>query len=67
MEAEIEKMNRFTADVLGIHNEIKIPEMDVRGYAKYVLKNGTADEKRELLGCLKSKLILTNGRLGLTE
>ena len=26
--------------------------MDIRGYAKYVLKNGKVEEKREILGCL---------------
>ena len=51
-------MNKFTADVLGMQNEIKVPKMDTRGYAKYVLKNGVVEEKRELLGCLKSKLVL---------
>ncbi|HBE90304.1 MAG TPA: hypothetical protein DDW41_03795 [Candidatus Andersenbacteria bacterium] len=29
-----------------------------RAYAKYTLKEGTLEERRELLGCLKSKLYL---------
>jgi len=33
-------------------------EMDIRTYAKYILKNGTREEKRELLGHLKAKLYL---------
>jgi hypothetical protein len=41
--------------------------MDVRGYAKYVLKNGTAEEKREILGSLKSHLSLANGKIGLEK
>ncbi|MEK7591695.1 MAG: recombinase family protein [Patescibacteria group bacterium] len=65
LETEVEKMNKFTADVLGMESEIKIPKMDVRGYAKYVLKNGRAEEKRELLSCLKSRLILADGKLSL--
>ena len=39
--------------------------MDVRGYAKYVLKNETTEAKRELLGCLKSQLTLTQGKIAL--
>ncbi|MEK7590687.1 MAG: recombinase family protein [Patescibacteria group bacterium] len=66
LEAEVEKMNKFTADVLGMQNEIKIPKMDVRGYAKYMLTNGVADQKRELLTCLRSKLELKDGKLTLS-
>jgi hypothetical protein len=31
-----------------------------RGYAKYLLKEGSTIEKRELMACIKSKLILTS-------
>jgi len=53
--------------VLGMQDEIKIPKMDVRGYAKYVLRNGVVEEKRELLGCLISRLILTDRKLSLCD
>ena len=67
LEVEVEKMNKFTADVLGMQDEIKIPKMDVRGYAKYVLKNGALEEKRDLLGCLTSKLVLENKELSMDD
>ncbi len=67
LEAEVERMNKFTADVLGVQNEITIPKMDVRGYAKYVLKNGKIDEKREILMCLKSRMLLGDGYIRLEE
>ncbi len=59
------RMNKFTADVLGMQEEIKIPKMDVRGYAKCVLKNGTVEAKRDLLSCLDSKLLLLNNKLSI--
>ncbi len=65
LQTEVERMNNFTADVLGMDQSITIPKMDVRGYAKYVLKNGTAEEKRELLSCLKSRLVMNDGKLRL--
>lgn len=65
LETEVEKMNKFTADVLGMDQSIKVPKMDVPGYAKYVLKNGTAEEKREILGSLKSQLSLADGKISL--
>ncbi|MDO8648343.1 MAG: recombinase family protein [Candidatus Peregrinibacteria bacterium] len=67
LESEVERMNKFTADVLGMDQSIKIPKMDVRGYAKYVLKNGTAEEKREILESLKSQLSLANGKINLEK
>jgi hypothetical protein len=48
--------------VLGIGKDEKLPEekIDIKTYAKYLLKEGTIIEKRELLGCLKSKLVIKN-------
>ncbi len=46
--------------VLGMKNgQSKHEEIDLRTYAKYILKEGTNEEKRELMGCLNSKLKMT--------
>jgi hypothetical protein len=37
-----------------------VKDVDVRNYAKYVLREGKDVEKRELLGCLKSGVGLKN-------
>jgi len=42
-------------------------DVDIRNYAKYILKEGNVYEKRELLECLKSKLILKDKALRLEE
>ena len=34
--------------------------MNIRTYVKYLLKEGTATEKRELLGNLRSRLVYKN-------
>ena len=36
-------------------------EVDIRTYAKYILKSGTMEEKRELMGCFKSKFKIAEG------
>lgn len=33
-------------------------DIDLRDYAKYILQEGTNEEKRELMGCFKSRLII---------
>ena len=58
IEDEISRFNKFRTGVLG-HKQEKISlDIDVRNYTKYLLKDGTLMEKRELLSCMKSKLIL---------
>ncbi len=35
-------------------------DVDIRNYAKYVLREGSIFEKRELLGAVKNKLVFIN-------
>ena len=56
---EIERHKRFNVGILGLKDEnIKVVDVDIRNYAKHVLRGGTIFEKRELLGCLRSKITL---------
>lgn len=65
MAKEVERYKRFAEGVL-MQNAI-MPRIDIRSYAKYVLKDGTRDEKRELLSCLKTKLGLHKQRIYLEK
>ena len=38
----------------------KISEANIKNYAKYILLESTKQEKRDLLECLKSKIVLKN-------
>jgi len=62
---EVEKYRQLAYTVFGKEAELdRAPlEADVRKYAKYVLTRGTKEEKRELLGCLKSKLEVKDKKL----
>ena len=56
-EEELKRFNKFTKGVLGISNsKEKHEDIELKTYAKYVLREGTNEEKRELMGCLKSKV-----------
>ena len=63
IEDEITRFNKFRTGVLGQNQEKISLDIDVRNYAKYLLKEGTLIEKRELLSCLKSKLILKDKKI----
>ncbi|MBU1165248.1 hypothetical protein KKA15_06870, partial [Patescibacteria group bacterium] len=47
--------------------KIKMPKVDIKKYAKYLLTEGTKDEKREILACLKTELHLKNQKVYLEK
>ena len=69
MKQEIERFQKFNNTILKLNNpdKIKTPEVDVKEYAKYLLQEGTRDEKREILNCLKTELYLKNQRVYLEK
>jgi hypothetical protein len=53
--------------MMGVINETKIKTrtLDIRMFVKYVLREGSIIEKRELLANMKSRLVITNKELTL--
>ncbi len=59
-EEELKRINSFNKGVLEINSpNKKHKEVNLKTYAKYVLRNGSNEEKRELMGCFKSKIKVT--------
>ncbi|MBP9701884.1 MAG: recombinase family protein [Candidatus Pacebacteria bacterium] len=58
IKSEVERIKRFNQSVLNIKQQIQIKDVDIRDYAKFILKDGAIEEKRELLTCFKSKILL---------
>ncbi len=66
LEDEIARFNIFQRSVLGSTDKVKQREdTDIRNYAKYILKEGSVSEKRELLGNLRSRIIYKDKTLTL--
>lgn len=63
---EISRYNKFRTRVLGMKTKERGTDVDVRDYAKYLLREGTIAEKRELLSCLRNKLVLKDRRISLS-
>lgn len=57
-EAEVERVRKFQRAFAGGNTATPQKDIDLRDYAKYLLKEGSVTEKRELLLCIKSKLVL---------
>jgi hypothetical protein len=60
IKCEVERIKKFNQSILGIKQQIQIKDVDIRDYAKFILKEGSTEEKRELLTCFKSKISLKN-------
>jgi DNA invertase Pin-like site-specific DNA recombinase len=67
IEREVSRYNKLRAEVEGKSETIKAKEMDIRKYAKYLLKNGSREEKRELLEHLRDRLILNDRVITLAD
>ena len=68
LEEESARFNIFQRSVLGTKERIETnKETDIRNYAKYILKEGTTDEKRLLLGNLRTRIVYKDKRLTLQQ
>ncbi|MBN1325751.1 recombinase family protein [Candidatus Falkowbacteria bacterium] len=60
-EIEMERFSKFQRSILGLKEDNKkTKKLDLKDYAKYILTDGTKIEQRELLMCLRSKVVLNN-------
>lgn len=67
-EEELKRQNKFYRAVLGIKGKAEThQEINLRDYAKYVLREGTNEEKRELMGCFKSSIVVTKKEVSLLD
>jgi len=69
IEKEIQRYELFTTGVLGVKNTGSKPadRVSIQRYAKYVLQEGSIEEKRELLKHLKSELTLKEKKVNLRD
>lgn len=57
---EVKRFKLFQQTLLGTKAQIAVKDIDIRNYAKFILQEGAVEEKRDFLGCLKTKIILLN-------
>jgi DNA invertase Pin-like site-specific DNA recombinase len=65
VEQELNKLKSFSQGILGktMDEKILASSFDAKSYAKYVLGNGSREEKQKLLKSLESKLYLKDRKL----
>ena len=65
LDSEIQKFKKLQAIFLGKMKTEKIESVDLKDYAKFVLKDGSVLEQRSVLECISSELVLKNGKINL--
>lgn len=63
LKEEVERFKKFQQVLLNKKEKVTADDIDIRNYAKYLLREGTNFEKRELLANLRSKIILQNKKI----
>ncbi len=63
LNLEIQKFKKLQAMFLGRKKTDSIESIDLKDYAKFVLKEGTVLEQRSVLECISSELTLKNKRV----
>jgi hypothetical protein len=62
---ELKRVKKFEYMLLGNKNSAVVKDIDIRNYAKFILQEGSMDEKREFIRCLKSEIVLTDRKVSL--
>lgn len=65
IKAEIRRFKKFQGMVTGKSDNIEVNDVDVQNYARFLLKEGEDQEKRDLLSCLRGEIVLENKKITL--
>ncbi len=69
LEQEVKRFHKFQQSVLNKEpvKDEEVKDVDIKNYAKYILKSGSISEKRDLLMLMKSRLVMINKRIVLEK
>lgn len=67
IKAEIRRFKKFQGMVTGKTDSIQVNDVDVQNYAKFILKEGEDQEKRDLLSCLSGEMVLADKKVSLVS
>lgn len=65
ISTEVQRIKKFQQALLQEKSQIVVKDIDIRNYAKFILEEGSMEEKREFLKCLKSEVVLKERRVSL--
>lgn len=63
IKAEVVRYKKFHATLLGEKVDTAVSDIDTKEYVKFLLKEGSLKEKREIVSCFESRISLKNGKI----
>lgn len=67
VETEVMRYRKFQQSLLGEKTHTKASDINTKDYVKFLLKEGTLEEKREILSCFYSPICLKEKNIYLQE
>src|SRR3990167_9546462 len=68
LNREVDRHRKFVNGILGQEvAEGQTNQVNIRNYAKYILQEGTRDEKREIMGCLNATILIKDSSIYIKE
>ena len=65
VEAEVARYKKFHRSLLGERSDMAITDIDFKDYVKFLLKDGSLEEKRDIISCFNSPILLKNKSISL--
>ena len=62
---EVARFKRFQSRLLQNESKITLKEIDIRDYVKFILEEGETEEKRDVLNCIRGRVVLVDNGLRL--
>ena len=67
VSAEVSRYKKFTQSLLGETSDVTTKSIDTKDYVQFLLKEGSLEEKREIMSCFKSRVLLKNKKIALEK
>lgn len=68
LNREVDRHRKFVNGILGQEvAEAQVNQVNIRNYAKYILQEGTRDEKREIMACLDATIFIKDAQIYIKE
>jgi site-specific DNA recombinase len=67
IKKDILRFKKFQRSLLNQKTDIKLEDIDIKKYVKFVLKDGSTEDKRNILNSFKNKIIIENKKVDIIE
>lgn len=67
IEAEVKRYKKFQRSLLGQDTNVKVLDVDIKDYVKFILQDGSIEEKRNIMSSFQSEIYLKKKKILLSS